>query len=664
MSTPGRGMSHGSIRWEPPSSVHIDELENVATHNAYPAPAVTPGRGILKTPGRVKTPAASTARTPKAWNNNPNAKHRVTSPENAWVSNAGTKTPGAAKTAQSARTPARTPGIDASRSSRPSVFATTPATTPATTATTPARLAAASRTPGAGTRTPGGSLFSQAPARVAVDAGAKTPRRYRALMVSRAPRTPGGASGAPAHDGPAAVLKTLPNATQAAYWLRRAAREEQRGNFDDALSFLEQGIKRHARPSEDLAAAKRTLEEKMKTNAQKSQPPAAAAPAAATSAVHAYGSNPVLAPAKSPATESAPPSTPVFGPSPAEKHCDAAIDKLDAILRSPKPLTLASLRASARKAARPGVVRTPPTTTPDANVAPSTARVLQRQLTPNSEFAALETAVAAEAEAAERNRVAEEDALAAKEAAAAMLMRQDSVRASLTPGREHASPRSHRPPKSPSTKASALSRTASVASATVLGTPPARVAVANASPSSETMSEMLSPATMLPSLPTPTAELRAPEGRAGPGPSPGKAAREACEAEGVSPTAAVADAVARATPSSVETRRGRSDRRSPIAATVTAPAAIEPRSAPLPETPHGEPRSFATPAALSAVTPIAPNAARLIATPGRRDRTSPLSAFARMMAKVIVDAADDAARTPARSAAETVSAALADTPEK
>ena len=54
--------------------MHIDELENVATHNAYPAPAVTPGRGILKTPGRVKTPAASTARTPKAWNNNPNAK--------------------------------------------------------------------------------------------------------------------------------------------------------------------------------------------------------------------------------------------------------------------------------------------------------------------------------------------------------------------------------------------------------------------------------------------------------------------------------------------------------------------------------------------------------------------------------------------------------------
>ena len=72
---------------------------------------------------------------------------------------------------------------------------------------------------------------------------------------------------------------------------------------------------------------------------------------------------------------------------------------------------------------------------------------------------------------------------------------------------------------------------------------------------------------------------------------------------------------------------------------------------------------------MSAVTPIAPNAARLIATPGRRDGTSPLSAFARMMAKVIVDAADEKnARTPARAAAETASAAasaaLADTPEK
>ena len=660
--------------------MHIDELENVATHNAYPAPAVTPGRGILKTPGRVKTPAASTARTPKAWNNNPNAKHRVTSPTNVGVSNAGMKTPGAAKTAPfavrtPARTPARTPGIETSQSSRPMSVFTIP---PSTTATTPARLAASrSLTPGAGTRTPGGSMFSQAPARVAVDAGAKTPRRYRALVVSRAPRTPGGASGPLGDDGPAAVLKTLPNATQAAYWLRRAAREEQRGDFESALGFLEQGIKRHARPSEDLAAAKATLEAKMR------------AKDAAAAETKTRGSDVVVTTAVTPArvdafprgsatATPAPPSA--AGPSPAQKHCDAAIDKLDAILRSPKPLTLASLGASAKKLAQ-----SPPTprdTSANANVTPSAAvppasrgatpsaaHVLRRQLTPNSEFAALETAVAAEAaEAEEQRRVAEEDALAAKEAAAAMLMRQESVKASsLTPGRGVASPRS-KPPRSPSlgAKASALSRTASAASASVLGTPPARVAEVRTSdpfPSSSAVSsEMLSPATMLPSLPTPTAEIPS-LANACPGPSPGKAAREACEAEGVSPTSAVADAVARATPGSVETRRGRSSR-SP--AVVAAPS---PRSAPLPKTPHGEPRSFATPAALSAVTPIAPNAARLIATPGRRDGTSPLSAFARMMAKVIVDAADEKnARTPARAAAETASAAasaaLADTPEK
>ena len=101
----------------------------------------------------------------------------------------------------------------------------------------------------------------------------------------------------------------------------------------------------------------------------------------------------------------------------------------------------------------------------------------------------------------------------------------------------------------------------------------------------------------------------------------------------------------------------RADRPPPNVATGTAPAPSEGERA--------SPRSFATPAALSAVTPIAPNAARRIATPGKGGGASPLSAFARMMAKVIVDAADDkGSRTPARSAAETASAALADTPEK
>lgn len=266
----------------------------------------------------------------------------------------------------------------------------------------------------------------------------------------------------------------------------------------------------------------------------------------------------------------------------------------------------------------------------------------------------------------------------------AMLMRQESVRASFT-----ASPRS-RPPKSPGAKASALSRTASVASATVLGTPPARVAVRsssveafNESPrlsSSEISSEMLSPGTMLPSLPTPTAEIPSAAFNAsvGPGPSPGKAAREACEKDGVSPTAAVADAVARATPGSVETRRGRSSRSPTVSRTndttndvgaidtgVPDKRLVSPRSVPLPKTPFGEPRSFATPAALSAVTPIAPNAARRIATPGKGKGGSPLSVFARMMAKVIVDAADEQKQTPKRtSAAESATAALADTPEK
>ena len=686
MSTPGRGLSHGGIRWEPPSSVRIDELENVATHNAYPAPAVTPGRGILKTPGRVKTPAASAARTPKAWNNNPNANHRVTSPENLDVSNAGWRTPGAAKTAQFARTPARTPGMDAHASRPMSVFNPPGAAAPAAT-TTPARLSAASRTPGAGATTPGGSLFSRAPARGAVDAGAKTPthRRYRQLMTShRGPKTPG----VDGDDGPAAVLKTLPNATQAAYWLRRAAREEHRGNFEEAMSFLEQGIKRHARPSEELIDAKATLEEKMtRMNDASTQMDDASADDERPAATR---STPAVAPAKTPSAAYEQLVSARVGPSPAEKHCDAAIDKLDAILRSPKPLTLASLRASAKKAAREDA--TPPTATPPPSATvtlargatPSTAAyVLQRQLTPNSEFAALETAVAAEAE--EQRRVAAEDALAAKEASMAMLMRQESVRASFT-----ASPRS-RPPKSPGAKASALSRTASVASATVLGTPPARVAggrsssveAFNESPrlsSSEISSEMLSPGTMLPSLPTPTAEIPSAAFNAsvGPGPSPGKAAREACEKDGVSQTAAVADAVARATPGSVETRRGRSSRSPTVSRTndttndvgaidtgVPDKRLVSPRSVPLPKTPFGEPRSFATPAALSAVTPIAPNAARRIATPGKGKGGSPLSVFARMMAKVIVDAADEQKHTPKRtSAAETASAALADTPEK
>ena len=91
-------------------------------------------------------------------------------------------------------------------------------------------------------------------------------------MIERErPRTPGkgaGGGGASAATeetaalmnlNPAAVLKTLPNATTAAYWLRRSAREEANGNADEALSLIEQGIKRHAEPNEELVAARDAL---------------------------------------------------------------------------------------------------------------------------------------------------------------------------------------------------------------------------------------------------------------------------------------------------------------------------------------------------------------------------------------------------------------------
>ena len=125
----------GGIRWEDPKSATLDEVDENA---ARQLPAVTPGKSILKTPG-AKTPGA------RRWNNNPNAKFRVTSPV-------------------AAKTPARTPG----------------------------RSLALAKTPGRGPRTPGGSRFSQAPERVEVKA--KTPRRthHQQLMILRErPKTPG-----------------------------------------------------------------------------------------------------------------------------------------------------------------------------------------------------------------------------------------------------------------------------------------------------------------------------------------------------------------------------------------------------------------------------------------------------------------------------------------
>ena len=201
----------GGIRWEDPKSATLDEVDENA---ARQLPAVTPGKSILKTPG-AKTPGA------RRWNNNPNAKFRVTSPV-------------------AAKTPARTPG----------------------------RSLALAKTPGRGPRTPGGSRFSQAPERVEVKA--KTPRRthHQQLMILRErPKTPGrvGPDGELVEEepNPAAALRSLPNATQAAYWLRRSAREERAGNLDQAMSFIEQGIKRHAEPNEELVAAREALAAKM-----------------------------------------------------------------------------------------------------------------------------------------------------------------------------------------------------------------------------------------------------------------------------------------------------------------------------------------------------------------------------------------------------------------
>ena len=84
-------------------------------------------------------------------------------------------------------------------------------------------------------------------------------------------------------------------------------------------------------------------------------------------------------------------------------------------------------------------------------------------------------------------------------------------------------------------------------------------------------------------------------------------------------------------------RAARGDVASPAG---TDPSAPSPRRVALPETPFGEPRAFASPE-LSRVTPVAPNARR-VSSPRREKRgINLLSVFARMMAKVIVDAGRD-----------------------
>ena len=99
-----------------------------------------------------------------------------------------------------------------------------------------------------------------------------------------------------------------------------------------------------------------------------------------------------------------------------------------------------------------------------------------------------------------------------------------------------------------------------------------------------------------------------------PGPSPGR--RRAGVRGGGHLADRRLDAVARAPARS--RLAGRSSRSPPL-------SPLPPRSAPLPKTPHGEPRRRDTRRVVGG-DPIAPNAARLIATPGRRDGTSPLPA--------------------------------------
>ena len=698
----------GGIRWEDPKSATLDEVDENA---ARQLPAVTPGKSILKTPG-AKTPGA------RRWNNNPNAKFRVTSPV-------------------AAKTPARTPG----------------------------RSLALAKTPGRGPRTPGGSRFSQAPERVEVKA--KTPRRthHQQLMILRErPKTPGrvGPDGELVEEepNPAAALRSLPNATQAAYWLRRSAREERAGNLDQAMSFIEQGIKRHAEPNEELVAAREALAAKMEfaeleaeaaaeakrdpadakrdfDDAAPSKSPAAkqlpSTPASAAKTASSTGevSTPlsgsvvivtpvrasprvrdsldcgekVLTPVRRSARKATPQSlepgsmasmlettgfayVPNEALKPNEPELDDKKAKLAKLFRedeetaaapppaeeeeipalpAPEEANRAADAVVASRAASPapavigngnGTPKGNPKGTPGRM-----SRVTYADRTPPTEAArriSYGGVVVSSSEAAEAARTAEE-ARAAKDAATAMSTRQESARAGSAP--VNISPR--KPPRSPAgKKASALARAAVMAAAVVDpspsgGTPAAEPALAAPSPAGS----MVSPSVLMPSLPAPARDAgerktepsvsepvfetaatppatRAPavSGSPRPGPSPGKAAREAAESAGVDSVDAVADAVANATPGSVTDRR---KRRGDVASPAgTDPSAPSPRRVALPETPFGEPRAFASPE-LSRVTPVAPNAARLIATPGKRASTSPLSVFARMMAKVIVDAGRD-----------------------
>ena len=758
MSTPGRVFpavsvphpvgadadARAGIRWEAPTTASLAEMDENAAHSR-PASlsAVTPGRSILKTPGRERiTPGpAKTPGATKRWNNNPNANGRVTSPPCVVVS-CGNNNNDNPKTPAATRTPGR----------RPSALSALAAN----------RTPGGARTPGAPPRTPGGTI--QAPA-ARVELKPKTPRRthHHQMIISR-PRTPGAScSYAEADSGaanPAAVLKTLPNATKAAYWLRRAERSERAGDLEEALGFLEQGIKRRAEPEAELVAARDALAAKLAADR------GAASEAAEFAAMEAEAARPtptkpnggfsfqatttkgsvvVVTPVRaSPATREAlacgeevltparrsarvsPPeraaaerggvateamlettgyayvpndalkrstTTPrrrvgapletargeeAFGRSNPESRFAEALgdaktlaDEAEATIAraggkvevgSPAPARVvvdgvSPGRATATATPRVRHIacadRTPARAGP---ASPAALSVMTRASYGGVTVSASPAAKAlAETLSAEKRRVAEDEAHAASEAAAAMLARQNSALAS-TP--TNASPR-RKPPRSPAPtsgkKASALARAASNAAEEAERTLAAGWDADAAGEKAQAQARSsASPAAF---------------------PSPGKAARERGESLGEDFVDAVADAVADAAPGSVETRRRRARRESVSVHTPPPPGEDEGEgtgSSPLRA--GASATDFFTAAdVLSAVTPLAPNAARRIATPGKGKSTSPLSVFARMMAKVIVETE---AKTPGRAegggedreggagAAAAARAALAETPAK
>ena len=130
-------------------------------------------------------------------------------------------------------------------------------------AKTPARFGLA-KTPGGKPKTPGiSSRFAQAPERVVVDdkPKPKTPGGYHRQLMLPARKTPGKQ---PMVNPAPSMLSSLPNATHATFWLRKAAREEERtGDLVQALYHLDTGIKRGAEPVAHLQDAKDALRSRM-----------------------------------------------------------------------------------------------------------------------------------------------------------------------------------------------------------------------------------------------------------------------------------------------------------------------------------------------------------------------------------------------------------------